>query len=186
MSLFVFDTGPLLCFAATTRGPELLKGRYQGRAVIMGDVDRELRGLRNHEHAKVASAAAKAHASFGWIQRVTLEESLLGDVELVRDVIDTYRSPPKGDARREREDWGDAATIVWAGQQEDPVVVVMNDTPARRAAHSRGQDTICVVDILRRLRRDGIINGRQAFRFCEELRPELDPGDVVTGPESFQ
>ena len=44
--LFVFDTGPLLCFGRFAGGARLLAGRYHGRALTTGDVDRELRGLR--------------------------------------------------------------------------------------------------------------------------------------------
>ena len=178
MTIYVCDTGPLLCFAQLSEGPKLLRARYEGRIVVVKDVDADLFGLRRNFQPKVAKAATRAFGSaFQWIPRITIDDpQVFEEVLLVRDVIDTFRKSPKGSQRRPQEDLADAAAIVWATHHGDSVLM-MNDTPARRAAKSRGVNSVSVVNILEAMVADGTITEQDRNRFLRSMRPELDPGE---------
>ncbi len=92
--LFVFDTGPLLCFAGFPRGTRLLADRYDGRAWITNDVDRELRGLRNSGNPFIARAADLGVRKLGWISRHGFEGvDALDALRDLRDQLSTFRRP---------------------------------------------------------------------------------------------
>lgn len=82
--LFVFDTGPLLCFGGFPGGAKLLAGRYHGRALTTGDVDRELRGLRRSPNPVIAASADLCVQKFDWIERRRFAGA--DDLEALRDL----------------------------------------------------------------------------------------------------
>jgi hypothetical protein len=174
---YLCDTGPLLCFAQFPEGPGLFQARYADRIAVVTDVNTDLSGLRSHHELKVRRAATRAAGkAFNWIPRVRVDDpALLAEARDMRDVIDTFRKHPKGSCRRASEDWSDAVAIVYAAHQED-CVLIMNDSPARRAAKSRGVDSVCVVDVLDAMTADEVITGPQAGVWLAGMRPELDPG----------
>ena len=82
--LFVFDTGPMLCFGGLPGGAKLLAGRYHGRAWTTGDVDRELRGLCHSPNPVIASGAGRCVQKFGWIARRPFDDT--DDLEALGDL----------------------------------------------------------------------------------------------------
>lgn len=185
MTLYGFDTGPLLCFAACKGGPALLAGRYQGKAVMVADVDAELRGLSRHANPKVAKAAQTACTAYRWIERVTVTDpALLLEIDTVRDLIDTFK-PARTTARRPREDWGEAATIVYA-RRHSVEVVVINEDAATRAASARGVAAVRTTDVLRAMVRDGTLTANQAYQHYRSMIWDLDPGEVIASANDLR
>lgn len=177
--LYLFDTGPLLCFAAVPRGPTLLKQRYAGRAGCLVDIDADLTGLTRNTNAKVAKAASTALQAFTWMARYEItDEALLVRIDTIRDLIDTFKRRPRVGQRRPREDWGEAATLTLA-ETLDERVVVINEDAARGAADALRVPNICTVDILRAMVRDSTLSAAEAYRLYRAMVPELDAGDVI-------
>jgi hypothetical protein len=146
----VFDTGPLLCAAFLPDGPDLLE-QFCGEtpATMILDVQTEMRRLAAKSHGDLKRAAARGPGAFPWMNKQEIGDSdMLDDIELMRERIDTFRTPPKGTDRHEKEDWVDAASIVWARKLEN-AVLVMHDGPATAAARGQGLVVITFVDILR-------------------------------------
>lgn len=177
MTRYLCDTGPLLCFAQFPEGPKLFKDRYADRVSLVKEVDADLAGLRNNFQPKVARAAKRAYGkAFQWIPRIVIDDfELIEEVLLVRDIIDTFRDHPKGDKRRPQEDMADAEAIVWASLHEGTVLMT-NDSPARRAAKSRGVDSISVINILEAMVRDHVITSAQMHGWLGGMGPEIDAG----------
>jgi hypothetical protein len=146
---------------------------------MLSDVDNELRGLRQSSTRAVARAATWASGTaFNWIPRERFDdESIEEEARVVREVIDTFRSHPKGSSRREAEDWADAVAIVVASRRQD-CVLVMNDSPARDAAKSRRVRSVSAREILDAMERDGAIPRGQANSLCAAMvAVGIDPGE---------
>ncbi len=179
MTIYLCDTGPLLCFAQFPQGPGLFQARYSGRVSLISDVDNELRGLCNSSFPPVARAANRACGkAFNWIPRERFnDESIEEEARVVREVIDTFRNHPKGSSRREAEDWAEAVAIVVASRRQDCVLIV-NDSPAREAAKSRGVGSVSARTVLNAMERDGAIPRGQASSLCAAMvAVGIDPGE---------
>ncbi len=95
----------------------------------------------------------------------------------MREVIDTFRNHPKGSSRREAEDWAEAVAIVVASRRQDCVLII-NDSPARLAAKSRGVGSISARTVLNAMERDGAISRGQASSLCAAMvAVGIDPGE---------
>lgn len=105
------------------------------------------------------------------------DESLLERAIDVRDQIDTFRRRPKGPSRRANEDFADAVAICFAASLPSAAILVMNDTPARRAALAHGISSVSARDVLEAMVRDGQLRARRRDRIVLELGPHLDVGD---------
>ena len=93
---YLFDTGPLLAFAAANGGPTVLKDRYAGRAGIIGDVDRELRGLTRSNDQRLASAAQTAAWRYGWLDRHVIDDGPgLRTVQQLQIRLQTFKRPER-------------------------------------------------------------------------------------------
>lgn len=183
---YLFDTGPLLCFAAAKRGAALLKDRYEGRAICLTDVDADLKGLTRNPNPSVARAARNAIAAFSWIpRRVVDDRDVLQRAEDIRNLIDTFKRHKRVGDRRPREDWTEAVTLALA-ETLDARVIVINEDPGRDTADALGIHAICAVDILRALVAEGTLTANQAYQQYKQMVPNLDPGAVVTGPNDLK
>ena len=69
----LFDTGPLLCFAAIRTGPTMLKERYRPSGHTTAHVLAELRGLRKSRNGAIAKAASIAANQMGWLTTHTFD-----------------------------------------------------------------------------------------------------------------
>ena len=113
--LFVFDTGPLLCFGGFPGGAKLLAGRYHGRALTTGDVDRELRGLRLSPNPLIAAAADRCVRNLGWIERRRFVEA--DDLEALRDLrarLGTFQRGTQDVPESSRVDLGECSVLLLA------------------------------------------------------------------------
>ena len=189
--LFVFDTGPLLCFGGFPGGPKLLAGRYYGRAWTTSDVDRELRGLRQSPKPLVAEAAGRCVQKFGWIERRVFDDP--DDVETLRDLRDrlgTFRRGEKDVSKSSRVDFGECSVLLLAerliAEGSEPVVVV-NEDPARRLARSLDIPSVCFAEVLKAMCVDGALTVAAAFDGCQKLkRGFVDSGEVVESSRYFE
>jgi hypothetical protein len=186
VTIYVFDTGPLLCCASYTQGPAILQAHCAGtRSVMLMDVVGEFRKLER-KGDRVQKAAARAPRAYPWIDRVEITDpELLLKVERVREMIDTHRIPPKGAKRHEREDWVDAASIVWADEEGDAIFVV-HDNFASKTARRMGVETKTLMDILRDECAAGVMTPQAAFKFYEHLGTDFDAGEAIWGPSDFR
>ncbi len=143
---------------------------------MIADVDRDLRGLRR-KGGRVEAAANAARNAYPWIEQASFDDPEdLDRIDLIRDVIDTYREPPKGDDRHENEDYVDAASIVWA--MDNPgSELVMHDNCANMTARDRGLVTVTFVDVLRFHTRGKTLALGKAWKMYQSLHPEFDPGE---------
>lgn len=97
----LFDTGPLLCFAAIPAGPTLLKERYGRSGHSTEHVIAELRGLRRHPNGAVARAAVTALDQMAWLTVHAFDsETDYEELDLLRTQLRTFqtRPPPRTDS----------------------------------------------------------------------------------------
>lgn len=189
--LFVFDTGPLLCFGGFPGGAKLLAGRYHGRAWTTGDVDRELRGLRQSPNRIIAAAAARCVQKFGWIERQPFSDA--ADLEVLRDLrdrLETFQRVKKDVPESGRADFGECSVLLLAERLTEDgsnVVAVINEDPARQLARSLDTPSVCFAEVLKAMCIDGTLTAAVAFDGCQKLkRGFVDVGDVVESPRYFQ
>ena len=189
--LFVFDTGPLLCFGGFPGGAKLLAGRYHGRALTTGDVDRELRGLRLSPNPLIAAAADRCVRNLGWIERRRFVEA--DDLEALRDLrarLGTFQRGTQGVPESSRVDLGECSVLLLAERlaaDGSTAVVVINEDPARRLARSLDIPSVCFADVLKAMSVDGTLTAATAFAGCEKLkRGFVDIGDIVQSPRYFE
>lgn len=188
MTYYLFDTGPLLCFAAVPKGPTYLKARYAGRAGIVKDIDRELRGLQNNSDPRVAAAAKIAVTSYGWLKRHEVKEQAdLLAIEALRDQIETFRPKPRTKPRLPTDDYGECATIHYArAHVTGAVVVTINDTNGRLLAAAHQLPTVTTVDVLKAMARDKTMTAGQAFGLYKKIPISLDAGDTPMSANDFR
>lgn len=189
--LFVFDTGPLLCFGGLPKGAKLLAGRYHGRAWTTADVDRELRGLRRSPNPFVAAAAERCMQRFGWIKRQPFGDAAdLEELRDRRDRLNTFQRVQRGDPKSTGADFGECSVLLLAERltaERSDVVVVINEDPARRLARSLDIASVCFAEVLKAMCVDGALAAAAAFAGCQKLkRGFVDVGDVVESPEYFE
>ena len=189
--LFVFDTGPLLCFGGFPGGAKLLAGRYHGRALTTGDVDRELRGLRRSPNPLIAASADRCVQKFGWIERRQFAES--GDLEALRDLrarLATFQRRTQDIPEAGRVDLGECSVLLLAERlaaARATAVVVINEDPARRLALSLNIPSVCFAEVLKAMTVDGVLTAAVAFNGCQKLkRGFVDVGDIVESPKYFE
>ena len=188
--LFVFDTGPLLCFGGFPRGAKLLAGRYHGRAWTTGDVDRELRGLRRSPNPIIAAAADRCVQKFGWIKRRQFAEAAdLGALRDLRDRLETFQRADRDSSEFSTTDFGECSVLLLAERVAAggaSVVAVINEDPARRLARSMEIPSVCFAEVLKAMCADGELAAPAAFDGCQKLkRGFADIGDVVESPKYF-
>ncbi len=188
--LFVFDTGPLLCFGGFPGGARLLAGRYHGRALTTGDVDRELRGLRRNPNPIIAAAADRCVQKLGWIDRRRFTES--DDLEALRDLrarLATFQRADRGLPESSTTDFGECSVLLLAERvaaDGASVVAVINEDPARRLGRSMEIPSVCFAEVLKAMCADGELVAPAAFDGCQKLkRGFMDIGDVVESPKYF-
>ena len=189
--LFVFDTGPLLCFGGFPGGARLLAGRYHGRAFTTSDVDRELRGLRRSPNPIIAAAADRCVRKLGWIERRQFAEA--DDLEALRDLrarLGTFQRGTQDAPESSRVDLGECSVLLLAERLAaagSTVVAVINEDPARRLARSLDIPSVCFAEMLKAMSVDGTLTAAVAFAGCEKLkRGFMDIGDVVQSPQYFE
>ena len=189
--LFVFDTGPLLCFGGFPGGPKLLAGRYHGRAWTTGDVDRELRGLRRGPNPVIAGAADRCIQRFDWIERCRFDEP--DDLEALRDLrerLATFQRADRDVPNSSKADFGECSVLLLAERltaEGSHVVVAINEDPARRLAGSLDIPSVCFAEVLKAMSIDGALTTAAAFDGCRKLKRGLvDIGDVVESPRYFE
>ena len=189
--LFVFDTGPLLCFGGFPGGARLLAGRYHGRALTTGDVDRELRGLRRSPNPVIAAAAGRCVQKFGWIERRRFAEA--ADLEVLRDLrvrLGTFQRGTQSVPASSRVDLGECSVLLLAERlaaDGSNAVAVINEDPARRLARSLDIPSVCFAEVLKAMSVDGTLTATAAFAGCEKLkRGFVDIGDIVQSPRYFE
>ena len=189
--LFVFDTGPLLCFGGLPGGAKLLAGRYHGRAWTTSDVDRELRGLRRSPNPIISGAADLCVQKFGWIERRPFNDT--EDIEALRDLrdrLETFQRADREVPQNSRTDFGECSVLLLAERMtvdEMNVVAVINEDPARRLARSMGIPSVCFAEVLKAMCVDGALPASAAVGGCQKLRRGfVDIGDVVESPKYFE
>ena len=189
--LFVFDTGPLLCFGGFPGGAKLLAGRYHGRALTTGDVDRELRGLRRSPNPVIAAAADRCVQKFRWIERRQFAES--DDLEALRDLrarLATFQRRTQDVLEAGRVDLGECSVLLLAERLAAAgatAVVVINEDPARRLALSLNIPSVCFAEVLKAMTVGGVLTAAAAFNGCQKLkRGFIDVGDIVESPKYFE
>ncbi len=189
--LFVFDTGPLLCFGGFPGGAKLLAGRYHGRAWTTGDVDRELRGLRRSPNPIIAAAAARCVQKFGWIERRRFDEA--DELETLRDLRDrlaTFQRADRDVPESSRADFGECSVLLLAERltaEGSNVVVVINEDPPRQLARSLEIPSVCFAEVLKAMCVDGSLTTAAAFDGCQKLkRGFVDVGDIVESSKYFE
>ena len=186
--LFVFDTGPLLCFGAFPGGARLLIGRYHGRALITGDVDRELRGLRRSPNPVIASAAGHCVQKFGWIKRRRFAEA--DDVEALRDLrdrLETFQRADRDLSESSTTDFGECSVLLLAERvaaDRLTAAAVLNEDPARKLARSLAIPSVHFTEVLQALSVDDTLTAAEGFAACKKLKRGL--GDSVVSPRYFQ
>ena len=189
--LFVFDTGPLLCFGGLPGGAKLLAGRYHGRAWTTSDVDRELRGLRRSPNPIIESAATRCVQKFDWIERRSFDDTddLVALFDL-RDRLATFQRADREVPENSRTDFGECSVLLLAERMAADgadVVAVINEDPARRLARSRDIPSVCFAEVLKAMCADGALPVSAAFGGCQKLRRGfVDIGDVVESPKYFE
>lgn len=184
----VFDTGPLLCFAAIPGGVKLFGDTYHGRAWTTYDVQRELRGLRSNHNPDVAEAAQLAVRRFSWLQLP--EVGIADDPEAVDDMLarlDTFKT--RRGTRSAFSDRGECTTILLvqhlaaAGQ----AVVAINETPGRMLAQSLRISSVCFAELLHGMSKAGRLTTKQAFaHYTTVTKKGLDAGKVFKSHKDFQ
>ena len=189
--LFVFDTGPVLCFGGLPGGAKLLAGRYHGRAWTTSDVDRELRGLRHSPNPIIESAATRCVQKFDWIERRSFDGT--NDLEALFDLRDRLATFQRGDReapQNSRTDFGECSVLLLAERMTADgmnVVAVINEDPARRLARSMDIPSVCFAEVLKAMCADGALPASAAFGGCQKLRRGfVDIGDVVESPKYFE
>lgn len=191
---FLFDTGPLLCFAGIPRGYGMLAARYKDRAGVISDVHRELHGLANRT-GPVGEAAKIAVSKYGWLESHQLTDvDDLKKVEATRHRLQTFKQHRKRvqDLEGNRKDWGECATLVLAekfraANRRQIVVVVANEDAARDLAEADGIPAICAADIFQALVDDGHLTANQAFQHCRKLDGDgFDLGAAVKAADYFK
>ena len=188
--LFVFDTGPLLCFGGLPGGAKLLAGRYHGRAWTTSDVDRELRGLRRSPNPIIGGAADLCVQKFGWIERRSYNDT--EDLEALRDLrdrLETFQRAARDVPENRRTDFGECSVLLLAERMAADganVVAVITEDPARRLARSMDISSVCFAEVLKAMCIDGALVASAAFGGCQKLkRGFVDIGDVVESPKYF-
>ena len=188
--LFVFDTGPLLCFGGFPGGAKLLAGRYHGRAWTTGDVDRELRGLRRSSNPIIAAAADHCVQKFDWIERRSFSDA--ADLEALRDLrdrLETFQQVKRDGPESGRADFGECSVLLLAERLTEDgssVVAVINEDAARQLARSLDLPSVCFAEVLKAMCVDGALTTAAAFEGCQKLkRGFVDVGDVVESPRYF-
>lgn len=180
----IFDTGPLLCFAAIPTGPSLLKRRFRQTGNTTEQVWTELRGLRRNANPAVADAAVTAVQQMGWLQRHAFDAE--ADFDMIEDLRGQLRTFQKRPPPREHSDTGECSVLLLAQRLPTPVVVFSED-PARKLARARDIPVATVVDILRAMCRDGTLTREQAYTHYRTIvSGGLDPGDVVRGKDDLR
>jgi hypothetical protein len=183
----LFDTGPLLCFAVTDRGPALLKQRFAGWSGIVTDIDRELQGLCRHRDEPIAQAAKAAITNSAWLERQVVDDpDELERIEQRRIELRAYQRRPDV-APHGRKDWGECATLVVAERLKaaGSVVVVANDDAARSLARKLTIPTASAVDILRAFVKNKNITSAIAYRMYRDMVAVVDAGDVIRSEADF-
>ncbi|MDE0196535.1 MAG: hypothetical protein OXP08_13390 [bacterium] len=188
--LYVFDTGPLLCFGGFPGGAKLLAGRYHGRGCTTGDVDRELRGLRRSTNPIIAAAADHCVQKFSWLERRAFNEA--DDLEVLRELRDrlaTFQRVKRDVSESAIADFGECSVLLLAERLADDgsnVVAVINEDPARRLARSLDLPSVCFAEVVKAMCVDGDLTTAAAFDGCQKLkRGFVDIGDVVESPRYF-
>jgi hypothetical protein len=184
----LFDTGPLLCFAATDRGPALLRQRFAGWSGIVTDIERELRGLCNHRDAPIADAARTAVDNLAWLEVHVIDDpDELIRIEQRRVELRAFKRRPDT-AAHGRDDWGECATLVVAERLRaaGSVVVVANDDAARSLAQRLTIPTASAVDILRALVKNENISSAIAYGMYRDMVAVTDAGDVIRSEAEFR
>lgn len=189
--LFVFDTGPLLCFGGFPGGARLLASRYRGQAWTTGDVDRELRGLRRSPNPIIADAADRCVQKFNWIERRRFAEADdLETLDALRARLGTFQRGERIVPKSNRADFGECSVLLLAKHLTSAgshVVVVINEDPARRLAWSLDIASVCFAEVLKAMCIHGTLTAAAAFAGCQKLkRGFVDVGDIVESPKYFQ
>lgn len=181
----LFDTGPLLCFAAIPAGPTLLKERYGTSGHTTEHVVVELRGLRKHPNGAVARAAITALDQMGWLAVHAFDsEADYEELNLLRTQLRTFqRRPPV----RADSDTGECSLILLAERLGNSAsVIIINEDPARRLARARRLVSASAVDVLQALTRSGALTPTKAYQhYRTMISAGLDPGDVVSDKTYF-
>jgi hypothetical protein len=184
--LVLFDTGPLLCFAACNGGLTLLKNRYAGQSSIATDIDVDLVGLSAKAPPGLSRAADTAHRQARWLRRIVVTGAFIDRAEELRTDLQAFKNHPKPLAPMSRQDWGECVTLALAESYSDPVLIIANDTPARNLASRLGIPTASAVDVLRGMINDGAINKKAAFQMYQQMVAVVtDAGEVINGPADF-
>jgi hypothetical protein len=184
---YLFDTGPLLAFAAANGGPTVLKGRYAGRAGIISDVDRELRGLTRSNNQQLAAAAHTATVQYGWLDRHVIDDAPgLRTVQQLQIRLQTFKRPERRipPTAIDRQDWGECATLLLAERlrkaDQQLVIVIANENAGREMAEAVNIPTVCAADILRAAVKDKTLTAGPAFRMYQQMVSKgIDAGDVI-------
>jgi len=184
--MVLFDTGPLLCFAACNGGLTLLKNRYAGQSSIAMDIDVELEGLGRSASPDLSRAAVTAYRGTRWLRRIVVTDVLIRRAEQLRIDLQAFKNYPELSAPMSRQDWGECVTLALAEAHCSPVLVIANDTPARHLATRLRILTASAVDVLRGMIRDGAITKKAAFRMYQQMvAVGTDAGEVINGPTDF-
>lgn len=182
----LFDTGPLLCFAAIPTGAALLKERYVAVGHTTEHVWSELGGLRRNTNPEVAKAAEVARSQMLWLRRHTFDSEVdYENISLLRGQLRTFQSrpPPKSDS-----DGGECSIILLAERlrQTVEVMAIFNEDAARALAKARGVASACTVDILKAMCLSRTLSPADAYEHYRALRGAgLDAGAVVHDKSYF-